>query len=30
LLYWRDISALGVGYPVWDDQRSEGFAFSDR
>jgi len=25
--YYRDISALGIGFPVWDDQRSEGFAF---
>jgi len=28
--YYRDISALGVGYPVWDDQRSEGFSFEAR
>lgn len=28
--YYRDITSLGIGYPVWDDQRSEGFAFSDR
>jgi len=30
LRYYRDISALGMGYPVWDDQRSEGFSFVDR
>jgi len=30
LRYYRDISALGMGYPVWDDQRSEGFAFDTR
>lgn len=28
--YIRDISSLGLGYPVWDDQRSEGFAFNAR
>ena len=28
--YYRDISMLGIGFPVRDDQRSEGFAFSDR
>lgn len=28
--YFRDITSLGIGYPVWDDQRSEGFAFSDQ
>ncbi len=27
--YYRDISNLGIGYPVRDDERSEGFAFSD-
>ena len=26
--YLRDISTLGIGYPVHDDERSEGFAFS--
>lgn len=25
--YYRDISSLGMGYPIHDDQRSEGFAF---
>lgn len=30
LRYYRDITALGMGYPVWDDQRSEGFSFEDR
>ena len=30
LRYYRDLSALGMGYPVWDDQRSEGFSFDDR
>jgi len=30
LRYYRDISSLGMGYPVWDDQRSEGFSFDDR
>lgn len=28
--YYRDITSLGMGYPVRDDERSEGFAFSDR
>ena len=28
--YYRDITSLGIGYPVWDDERSEGFAFTDR
>lgn len=28
--YYRDISSLGLGFPVWDDQRSEGFSFNDR
>ncbi len=28
--YYRDVSSLGLGFPVWDDQRSEGFAFDDR
>jgi len=28
--YFRDISSLGVGYPVRDDERSEGFAFTDQ
>jgi hypothetical protein len=28
--YYRDISSLGIGFPIHDDQRSEGFAFSDR
>ncbi len=27
LKYYRDISSLGMGYPVRDDERSEGFAF---
>jgi hypothetical protein len=27
--YYRDISSLGLGYPVQDDQRRDGFAFSD-
>lgn len=27
--YYRDISSLGAGYPVRDDERSEGFAFID-
>jgi len=26
--YYRDISSLGLGFPVKDDERSEGFAFS--
>lgn len=25
--YYRDISSLGIGFPVRDDERSEGFAF---
>jgi len=25
--YYRDISSLGIGYPVKDDERSEGLAF---
>jgi hypothetical protein len=29
LLYYRDITSLGIGYPVKDDERSEGFAFQD-
>jgi len=28
--YFRDITSLGIGFPVWDDQRSEGFAFSNQ
>jgi len=28
--YYRDITSLGIGYPVWDDERSEGFAFTNR
>jgi type II secretory pathway component PulK len=28
--YYRDISSLGLGFPIRDDQRSEGFAFSDK
>lgn len=28
LKYYRDISNLGIGYPVRDDERSEGFAFN--
>ena len=27
--YYRDISSLGIGYPVQDDERSEGFAFGN-
>jgi type II secretory pathway component PulK len=27
--YYRDISSLGMGYPVKDDERSEGFAFGN-
>lgn len=27
--YYRDISELGIGYPVHDDQRTEGFSFAD-
>lgn len=27
--YFRDITSLGMGFPVRDDERSEGFAFSD-
>jgi hypothetical protein len=30
LKYYRDITSIGIGYPVHDDERSEGFAFSDR
>jgi type II secretory pathway component PulK len=28
--YYRDITSIGIGYPVHDDERSEGFAFADR
>jgi type II secretory pathway component PulK len=28
--YYRDITSLGIGYPVRDDERSQGFAFTDR
>jgi type II secretory pathway component PulK len=28
--YYRDISGLGVGYPVRDDERSEGLAFKQQ
>jgi len=28
--YYRDITSLGVGYPVKDDEGSKGFAFLDR
>jgi hypothetical protein len=27
--YYRDITSLGVGYPLDGDQRSEGFEFDD-
>jgi len=27
LKYYREISGLGRGYPVWDDQQSEGLTF---
>ncbi len=27
--YYRDITSLGIGYPAWEDERSEGFAFED-
>jgi type II secretory pathway component PulK len=27
--YYRDISSLGIGFPVKDDERSEGFAFGN-
>jgi len=27
LKYFREISSLGRGYPVWDDQQSEGLTF---
>jgi len=27
--YYRDLTSLGIGYPVFDDERSEGFAFRD-
>jgi hypothetical protein len=27
LKYFREISGLGRGYPVWDDQQSEGLTF---
>ena len=30
ILFYRDISLLGLAYPVWDDERSEGFGFSNR
>jgi len=30
MLYCRDVTGLGIGYPVWDDERSEGFGFSNR
>lgn len=28
--YYRDISGLGIGYPVKDDERSEGLAYRNR
>jgi type II secretory pathway component PulK len=30
ILYFRDVTSLGAGYPVWDDKRSEGLAYSDQ
>jgi len=30
IVYFRDISSLGVGYPVWDDEKSEGLSYDDR
>ena len=27
--YYRDLTSLGIGYPVFDDERSEGFAFEE-
>jgi type II secretory pathway component PulK len=30
VLYYRDISSLGIGYPVKDDERSEGLAYQSR
>jgi hypothetical protein len=29
VLYYRDITSLGIGYPVRDDERSDGLAFVD-
>ncbi len=30
IVYFRDISSLGAGYPVWDDEKSEGLSYDDR
>lgn len=30
LRYYREITPLGLGFPVKEDQRSEGFSFDDR
>lgn len=30
IVYFRDISSLGVGYPVWDDKKGEGLSYDDR
>ena len=27
--YYCDITSLGIGYPVHDDERSEGLAYTD-
>ena len=27
--YYRDISSLGIGYPVHNDEENEGLAFTD-
>jgi len=27
IVYFRDISSLGAGYPVWNDEQSEGLSY---
>lgn len=30
IMYFRDISSLGAGYPVWNDEENEGLRYDDR
>ncbi|MGQ9649633.1 MAG: helix-hairpin-helix domain-containing protein [Phycisphaerae bacterium] len=29
IVYFRDISSLGAGYPVWNDEQGEGLSYDD-